>query len=66
MIVGAGTTNGKIIVVAAGGTGQSNSEFVITGETQWGDIGGTLSDQADLQSELEDIRAFALVMGLVL
>jgi hypothetical protein len=64
-VVDTGTTNGKITLTAPAGEGVSLSEFII-GSIQWGDISGTLSDQADLYAELESIRAFALVMGLVL
>lgn len=59
------TTTGKITLTAPGGEGVSLSEFII-GAIQWGDISGSLSNQADLFAELESIRAFALVMGLVL
>ncbi|MEY3827719.1 MAG: hypothetical protein RLZZ148_2539 [Cyanobacteriota bacterium] len=64
-VVAATTTTGKITLTAPGGEGVSLSEFII-GAIQWGDISGSLSNQADLFAELESIRAFALVMGLVL
>jgi hypothetical protein len=57
-IVGASTTTGKIVVTNPAGTGQSLTDFVIVSASgvDWGGIGGTLADQEDLQTELDDIN----------
>jgi hypothetical protein len=51
--IGSGTTTGKVTVTNPTGTGQSLTDFVIiTSAVDWGDIGGTLADQTDLQTAL--------------
>ena len=59
-VVGNATTTGKVSVTSPSGTGQSLTDFVIvTGGVDWGDIGGTLSDQTDLQNALDSKMAIA-------
>ena len=53
-VVAALTSTGKVSVTNSAGTTQSIGDFVIfIPSINWGDIGGTLSDQTDLQSGLD-------------
>jgi hypothetical protein len=52
--INTGTTTGKVTVTNPTGTGESLTDFVIVDlNVEWGDIGGTLADQTDLQTVLD-------------
>jgi hypothetical protein len=55
--IGIGTTTGKVTVTNPTGTGESLADFVIfTPTVDFADIGGLARDNADLESEIEDLE----------
>jgi hypothetical protein len=53
--ISAGSTTGKVSVTTPTGTGESLADFTVVDppSVDWGDIGGNLPDQTDLQTELD-------------
>jgi hypothetical protein len=61
-----GTTTGKVGVTNAVGTGFSLTDFVIVElGINWGQIGGEIRDQLDLQNRFDRIRRFTTITGNV-
>lgn len=54
--IGTGTATGKIIVTNPDGTGESLAEFTIVPGVGFADITGAARDNADLETELEDLE----------